>query len=143
MSASPTNRSKTRAPLLRPLRRPRRWLALWLLLIALVIGASLLPAGRLPAPSFAGIDKLEHFLAYALLSAYAVMLFARMRAQAWTAAGLVVLGVGLEYAQALLTDSRLGDLRDAMANTLGVLAGLLTASTRLARLLQRLDARLP
>jgi glycopeptide antibiotics resistance protein len=78
-----------------------------------------------------------------VLSAYAAMLFARMRAQAMAAAGLVLLGIGLEVAQALLTASRQADIADAMVNTLGVLGGLSIAATPLARLLERLETRLP
>lgn len=131
------------AGVLRDFRRPRLWLAIGVAGLLAVIGLSLLPASDLPQAPFSGFDKVSHFLGYAALSAYGGMLFARMRAQTWTAAGLVALGIGLELAQAQLTDSRMGDLRDAVANTLGVLAGLPCASTPLARLLQRLDARLP
>jgi glycopeptide antibiotics resistance protein len=76
-----------------------------------------------------------------VLSAYAAMLFARMRARALAAAGLVVLGIGLEVAQGWLTASRQADIADALVNSLGVLGGLSIAATPLARLLQRLDAR--
>lgn len=132
-----------RANALRGFRRPGLWLALWALMIVAVIAGSLLPARDLPPMPFDGFDKLEHFFGYAALSGYATMLFARMRAQALAAAGLVALGVALELAQAALTASRLADPADAMVNTLGVLAGLGCAGTPFAGLLQRLDTRLP
>lgn len=132
-----------RAKALRDFRRPGLWLALWALMIVAVIAGSLLPARELPQMPFDGFDKLEHFFGYATLSAYAAMLFARMRAQALSAAGLVALGIGLEIAQSTLTASRLADPADAMVNAMGVLAGLGSAATPFARLLQRLDARLP
>lgn len=132
-----------RAKALRDFRRPGLWLALWALMIVAVIAGSLLPARDLPPMPFDGFDKLEHFFGYAALSAYAAMLFARMRVQALAAAGLVALGIGLELAQSALTASRLADPADAMVNTLGVLAGLGCVATPLARLLQRFDARLP
>lgn len=140
---APRTPASLRAPakFMRDFHRPRLWLALWAVMIGAVIAGSLLPARELPALPFAGFDKLEHFVGYAVLSAYAVMLFARMRARTWAAAGLMALGVGLEVAQAHLTLSRQADLADAFANTLGVLAGLATAATPLAHLLQRLDAR--
>ncbi|SFL21995.1 hypothetical protein [Lysobacter sp. cf310] len=131
-----------KGPWLRPFHTPRRWLALGAAGVLAVIAVSLLPAGDLPPSPFAGSDKVGHFLTYAALSAYAGMLFARMRPQALSAAGLIVLGVALEYAQAALTDSRMGDSRDALANALGALTGLVTASTPLALMLQRIDARL-
>jgi VanZ family protein len=125
---------------LREFRRPRLWLGVWIAAVVAVIVLSLIPPPSMPVPQ--GTDKVEHFLAYAALSAYAAMLFARRRAQAIAAAGLVVLGVGLEVAQATLTDSRMADSADALANTLGVLAGLLTAVTPMAGWLQRVDRRL-
>jgi VanZ family protein len=131
-----------RAPgLLREFRWPYRWLALWGLMLATVIATSLLPARDLPPTPFSGFDKVEHLLAYAVLSAYAVMLFPRVRTQALVAAGLIALGVGLEFAQATLTDSRQADSADALANALGALAGLLIGPTPLADGLLRLEAR--
>jgi VanZ family protein len=137
---------ETRVPatrVLREFRRPGLWLALWALMITAVVAGSLLPARELPPVPFDGFDKFQHLFGYAVLSAYAAMLFARMRAQAMAAAGLVLLGIGLEVAQALLTASRQADIADAMVNTLGVLGGLSIAATPLARLLERLETRLP
>lgn len=131
------NASRTIA--LRDFHRPRLWLGLWIAALFAVIVLSLIPPPSMRVP--AGTDKVEHFLAYAALSAYAAMLFARRRMQAIAAAGLIVMGVGLEVAQATLTDSRMADSADAFANTLGVLAGLLTAVTPMARWLQRIDQR--
>lgn len=126
---------------LREFRRPGLWLGTWTLMIVAVIAGSLLPAGELPAVPFDGVDKVQHLFGYSVLSAYATMLFARLRTQALAAAGLVVLGIGLEVAQGMLTASRQADIADAVVNTLGVLAGLAIAATPLARLLQRLDVR--
>lgn len=128
---------------MREFRRPGLWLALWGLMLLVVVVASLLPAPELPPVPFSGFDKIEHFLGYAVLSAYAVMLLARMRAQAWAAASLVALGIGLELAQATLTATRQADPGDALFNAAGVLAGLLVAATPMASWLQRFDARCP
>src|SRR5690606_10112853 len=117
------------------------WLAGWCALFLLIAVGSLLPAGELPTVSN-GFDKVEHFLGYALLSAYAVMLFARMRPQALAALGVIVFGIAIEVAQSAWTVDRLGDSADAMANALGALAGLGISVTPMARWLQRLDARL-
>ena len=124
---------------LRTFRRPRLWLALWGVLIAGVIVGSLLPADELPVPPFAAFDKLEHAFGYGMLSAYAMMLFARRRTQAWAAVGLVVLGIAIEIAQAGWTSSRSGDPSDVLADLIGVLAGSSIASTTWARGLQRID----
>lgn len=111
---------------LKPLRQPRLWLGLWCCAIALVVMFSLLPAPDLPAVP-AGGDKLEHLFAYFALAAGAVQLFATRRALAAAGVGLVALGIALEVAQFLLTSTRMMDAWDALANTLGVLAGLATA----------------
>ena len=125
---------------LKPFHRPRLWLGLWLFAIVGVIVLSLVNLGGLP-PVPEGGDKVEHFLAYALLSASAVQLFASRRACLLMAVLLVALGVGLEFAQGALTTTRMADPRDALANTLGVVAGLLTVFMPLRHALQVLDAR--
>ncbi len=112
---------------LKPLRRPWLWSGLWSIAIAVVVVASLLPASELPqAP---GGDKLHHFLTYFALAAAAVQLYARWPSLLGAGLGLVLLGIGLEYAQGALTDSRTADRWDALANTLGVIAGLATRLT--------------
>jgi VanZ family protein len=125
---------------LREFRRPRLWLAAWLCLVALVVLASLLPPRNLPPAPFEGVDKLEHFLAYAALSAWAVMLFARRRAHAWMAVALIAMGLGLEWSQGAMTATRMADGRDAAANALGVLAGWAVGATPARGWLQGLDA---
>lgn len=136
MSAAPTR------AWLREFERPALWVALWLAMIAVVIATCLLPARDLPPTPFSQFDKIEHFSAYLAMSAYAGMLFARMRPQAIAAVGLIAMGVGLEFAQANLTDSRSGDAADALANGLGALAGLFVTRTPVALWLQRVDRRL-
>lgn len=119
--------------------RPRLWLGLWIFGWGLCIALSLLPPIELGAPQDS--DKLGHFLAYAMLSTWAVNLFAGRRAQALAALSLILLGIGLEFAQAELTTTRMGDSRDALANTLGVATGLVLAATPVARGLQWLDRK--
>lgn len=125
---------------LKPLRWPWAWCALWCTAIALVVVFSLMPAPDLPdAP---GSDKLHHFLAYFLLAASAVQLFARWPALLGAGLGLVLLGTGLEHAQGAMAAARVADRLDALANTLGVVAGLGLRLTPLRDLLLRIEARL-
>ncbi|MBJ6979907.1 VanZ family protein [Luteimonas sp. MC1895] len=125
---------------LKPLRWPWAWCALWCLAIAAVVAFSLMPAPDLPeAP---GSDKLHHFLAYFMLAASAVQLFARWPALLGAGLGLVLLGIGLEHAQGAMAFTRMEDRMDALANTLGVIAGLATRLTPLHDLLLRIEARL-
>ncbi|TWI05893.1 hypothetical protein IP90_00155 [Luteimonas cucumeris] len=123
---------------LKPLRRAGLWATLWCVAIALVVVVSLVPAPQLPdLPP--GSDKWEHFLAYFALSAFAVQLFARWPALLGAGIGLVLMGIGLEYAQGTLTDTRMMDRWDALANTLGVIAGLATRLTPWRDALLRFD----
>lgn len=126
---------------LKPFRRPRLWSGLWLFAVSGVVVLSLVNLSGLPPVSEGG-DKVEHFLAYALLSASAMQLFATRRGCVLVAALLVALGVGLEFAQGALTTTRMADPRDALANTLGVLTGLATLFTPLRGMLLAVDTRL-
>lgn len=124
----------------RAFHRPRLWLGVWGLGWAICIALSLLPPVELGGPPDS--DKVGHFLAYFVLAAWAVSVFDTRRAQVLAVLSLVALGLGIEWAQANLTDTRKGDLADALANTLGVALGFALAFTPLAGLLERLDRRL-
>ena len=121
---------------LKPLRHRRFWLCVWLAAVATVIVVCLIPPPPLALPQ--GSDKVEHFLAYFLLGGSAVQVFQRGRALLWVAVGLVQMGVGIEIAQGALTETRMADPGDALANTVGVVAGLATALTPWRDLLLRL-----
>jgi VanZ family protein len=125
---------------LRAFARPRVWLGIWIFGWLLAITLSLVrpPSIGLDVPDS---DKLGHLLAYGTLSAWAVMLFATRRAWWLAALALVALGVSMEFAQGAFTDYRMQDPRDAVANTIGVLLGLLVAKSRLQGMLQALDRR--
>ena len=125
---------------LKPFKRPLLWAALWVLAIAVVVVASLVPVSGLPdVPK--NFDKVEHFVAYAALAAGAVQLFARRLSWAVVSVLLVLMGIGLEHLQAQMALGRMLDRVDALANTLGVLAGLATAFTPWRDALLRIDRR--
>lgn len=125
---------------LKPFRRPWLWAGLWAAGIAAVVMSSLVPLSDLPDLP-AGSDKAEHFLAYALLAAGAVQLFARRLSLLSACVALVLLGIALEFAQGDMGLGRALDPRDALANTVGVLAGLATLLTPWRDALLRLDGR--
>lgn len=125
---------------LKPFKRPLLWSGLWMAAIAAVVVLSLAPS--VPVPDVQGRDKLAHFLAYGALAAGAVQLHARWISLLGAGIGLVLLGIGLEYAQGALTATRMQDPADALANTLGVIAGLATRLTPLRDVLLGIDARL-
>ncbi len=121
---------------LKPLRRQKFWLLLW---CAAVIAVCLIPPPQLNLPQ--NSDKVEHFLAYFLLAGSAVQLFATRRALCVVALGLLLMGVGIEWMQGALTSNRMADPMDVLANSIGVLAGMLTAVTPLKDVLLRLQPR--
>jgi VanZ family protein len=125
---------------LKPFRRPWLWAGLWCVGVAATVTLSLIPEpdlGDLPS----GSDKVKHFLTYALLAAGAVQLYPRWRSLLSVGIGLVAMGIGLEYAQGALTTYRMMDRADALANTLGVIAGLGVQLTPLRDLLLTFDRR--
>lgn len=125
---------------LKPFRRPALWAALWCAAVAATVIGSLMPAtdlGDLPT----GSDKYQHFLVYALLAAGAVQLYPRWPSLLSVGIALVLMGIGLEYAQGAFTADRMMDRMDALANTLGVIAGLALQLTPWRDLLLRFDRR--
>lgn len=126
---------------MRSFKLPRLWLGLWCAGIITVIVVCLGPPPKIPQlPS--NSDKLEHFLAYFLLSSGAVQLFARRRALLMAAVGLVLLGIAIEFAQGAWTTDRSADPQDAVANTCGVLLGLCLIFTPMQHALLWLERRL-
>lgn len=123
---------------LKAFRRPWLWAASWMLAVAVVVAGSLLPPGDLPAAPMAN-DKLIHFLGYFLLMAGAVQLYRRKLSWVAMAVTLASLGIGLEWLQAAMHVGRTAERADALANTLGVLAGFSTGFTPLRDLLLKLD----
>jgi len=118
-------------------RRAPGWaLAAWLAMFAAITIGSLLPAPDLPPPAFDGMDKLEHLLGYAVLSAWSVLLFATRRARVAAMLGVVAFGVAIEGAQGVFTATREPDALDALANATGALLGPPAAFPRWSTLLR-------
>lgn len=126
----------TETGMLKPLRFPRVWLGLWWLAIAVTIVVCLIPPPPLALPQ--NSDKVEHFLAYFLLASAAVQIYRTRAALLWAGAGLVLLGVGIEFLQGALTTDRMADPMDALANSVGVVAGMAVVLTPMRDLLMRL-----
>ena len=128
---------------LRRFHRPGLWVAGWLALLAIVAAGSLVPASELPQVQLPGLDKLQHAAAHAVLGSYAMMLFASRPGRVCAVAGLLAYGIGIELAQAGLTADRMAEWGDVLANAIGTGLGVAFTRGRPARLLQRIDARLP
>lgn len=124
----------------RPLRHQRLWLGVWVFGWLLCIALSLIAPPDLPeTPPLS--DKIGHLLAYGVLAAWAVQLFAPRRALVASLLALIALGVLLELAQGGLTVSRKADPRDALANALGVLLGGALVFTPVRNALSSLEKR--
>ncbi len=127
--------------MIKPLRHRNAWLALWLCGVAALVVVCLLPSPDLPNLHVS--DKLEHALAFALLAGSAVQLFERGRALVVVGLGLLALGVGIEFAQALFTTTRAMEAADVVADAIGIVAGLATALTPLRDVLLHIAGRHP
>jgi VanZ family protein len=106
------------------LRAPLLLRVVWAALIALVVIGSLLPAASTPMRTIAALhvnDKALHLIAYVSL-AFLPALHERRRRLAYIAAGLVALGVLLEFGQ-LWSPGRSFEIGDMAADAAGVIAG--------------------
>lgn len=122
-----------------PLRYPRLWLLLGSLLVLAVVVGSLLPGPSMPKVSVG--DKLQHAAAYGSLMVWFGGLYPRNRH--WlVAVALVGLGVTLDLLQ-LTTETRQFDVADIVANSFGILVGLVLSISVLGGWCQRLERLLP
>ena len=112
----------------------RLWFGLAYAQLLVVAILSLTPA----VPNVGGSDKLGHFLAYAVLS-IAFSLIIRQRKSLWLILfGLIGFGILMEYLQGL-TGYRYADPADALANSAGVVFGLLFHFTPLRSVVLSVD----
>jgi VanZ family protein len=106
-----------------PLLRRKAWVMSSALLVSTVVVASLLPSGTMPTPPISAFDKVEHFVAYAVLAAWFAGLYPRSR-YLRIALLLGLLGLVIEVLQQVMGLGREGDVRDLMADLAGIAAGL-------------------
>ena len=119
------------------LRHPWFWLGLGWTFIAVAVVVSLVPGQKLPPTGVS--DKLEHSVAYALLTLWFAGIYPRT---AYWRIGLsmFVLGVCIEVLQGLMPFGRQPDVRDVVANSLGIVGGIALAMTGLGGWAQRIEA---
>lgn len=102
---------------------------LWVCALVVVVAGSLLAPSSKPMELINELpisDKVEHFSAYFVL-AFLPALHERARLAWWIAAGAVLLGIGLEYGQLYEANGRDFEVLDMVADTAGVLVGMLLA----------------
>ena len=125
---------------LREFRQPAVWLGIWIFGWILCVVLSLMHPPNIYL-GFANGDKLEHFLAYGLLSAWSVLIFVEPRGR-WSAALLLMLlGIAMELAQGAWTSDRTMDAKDALADAIGIGLGLCLALTPANDFLLKLERR--
>ncbi len=120
-----------------PLRHSRAWLALGWLMVAGAIIVSLLPGEKLPPTGVS--DKIEHAFAYMLLSVWFTGIYPRTRYPV-IALALFAMGLLIEWCQGAMDLGRHSDLRDVLANSIGIAVGLTLSVLWLGAWAQRLEA---
>jgi VanZ family protein len=119
------------------LRLRKLWLACGWALVATVVFLSLTPTP--PTGDFLLSDKLGHFSAYAAQMLWFCLLYRRARQRLALAMAFAAMGFGMELLQAL-TPTRMFELADALANSIGVAIGWALAATRLQFILFALES---
>lgn len=94
----------------------------------------------IPVTGVGTSDKLLHFLTYFILSSAFVTLVKNTSLLKWIMLSLIIYGVLLEVLQGF-TGYRMMDVKDMLANSAGVLAGLLLRFTLLPEWLRRIESR--
>jgi VanZ family protein len=123
---------------MRPLRLFKWWLALGWLVVGAIIYLSLTPH-PIDIPVSSG-DKMGHFLAYGLLMGWFVQLYQSRLMLALHALCFIATGVALEYLQGYT--GRQFEVADMVANTGGVLLGLMLLLTPWHSLLLRWEQKI-
>jgi VanZ family protein len=115
----------------------KSWMLISWSLVALVFYLSLMR--NPPAPlSFNQADKLEHALAYATMMLSFCQLYGSKIARVGLFLAFVIMGVGIEFLQKM-TDYRVFEYADMLANAVGVAIGWGLAQTRLGTVLTMLE----
>jgi len=100
------------------------WIAAIVVVVVVIVAGSLIPFPVLPDET--GSDKFGHYLAYLVLAALASGIVEPARL--WRVMlRCFLLGLGLEAAQALMTDNRIAEWGDLLANAAGILTAWLIA----------------
>ncbi len=106
------------------------------MLVLLLVWLSLAPGPALPSATQG--DKFMHLFAYAALMSWFANLYPASGQRIRIAAGLIALGIALEFAQRW-SGYRTFDIADMAANTAGVAAGWRAAAPRLPNYLRGIE----
>ena len=121
--------------MLAELKSPRLWFSMAYAMLAMVGVLSLIPS---PDIGVEGSDKVIHFLTYFILSAGFTTLVRYRRNLMFVAAGLIGYGILLEFLQGL-TGYRFMEGYDMLANSAGVICGLLIRFTAIPEWFRKIE----
>ena len=110
-----------------PLKFPKLWLTIGFLMIAVVVYASLTPTPPQIA-SFPQSDKFVHFVTYLILMLWFAQIYSLKTIHFLLFVGFVSMGIVLEFLQGM-SEQRSFEYLDMLANSSGVLLGLILAKT--------------
>jgi VanZ family protein len=117
----------------RDLKFQRVWRSVAFMNIGIIITLSLMP-GPEDMPRILGLDKVLHILAYAFSMFWCNMCYRDKKYIILFSVGLIFMGIALEIAQGVI-GYRMMSKYDMIANSIGVLFGLVLARTRLSMVL--------
>jgi hypothetical protein len=120
-----------------PLRHPRIWLVLGWIFVALAWVVSLVPPNIDTGLGMVN-DKVKHGVGYAALMIWFAGLYPKSR-YLWIALALLVMGIGVEFAQGAMHLGRDRDPADIAANATGIAIAWLLAHIVLGQWLVRLE----
>ncbi len=95
----------------------------------------------LPVADVGVNDKLLHLLAYFILAGWFGLLVTGLAGLGWTVAGLFIYGLLIELLQST-TGYRYAEWGDVLANSIGIVIGILLYFSPLTRVLRFVDSRL-
>jgi VanZ family protein len=107
-----------------PLRYRTVWIAAVVVLVVTIATGSLAPVSAVPAVDV--WDKYQHAGAYSVLTMLLIGMV-EPRGYPWAAVGALLFGGLMEIAQGLLTETRVMDWHDVVANSTGIAAALCCA----------------
>lgn len=102
------------------------WIAAIVVVVVVIVAGSLSPFPLLPNEF--GSDKFGHYFAYLLLAILASGIVPPQRLW-WAMLRCFLLGLAIEVTQALLTDFRVSEWGDVLANAAGILTAWLFAGS--------------
>ena len=109
----------------------RAWLKGKIYLITITLSLMILSLTKVPVYNVGvtHLDKWQHCFAYFVLSISWLIAFYKKKKKLLVVVCCILLGVIIEILQSTLTSYRTGDSYDVIANSLGVLLGLLVFNT--------------